>query len=262
MKSDRPEEHELLFPWKAARGERRRLGLAVLMAVGLCALAGALLEVRGRVEDPTPRKTASFVLLSPKNEGAREVLEWARRQSPFQEPWDIRVDDVIASEIAVMEDRLRKEHRYQPSLWPSPSPIPEPELPKLFNVDLPELPPVKRIGSEFPIVPAGPLLVVTRATGSLLERWQDPTEPLPKLFPDAGANEEELAKLLGEQRSYQIGIDAEGSIIFCQMSGGEESLMNEAAGVWLRRQQAKPEEGANLVFGTVEVQVVRAPKEE
>lgn len=262
MMDDRMEERELLFPWKKAKGTRRRLGLAVVIALVLFAIGGTLFTVRGRVEEPVPRKTASFVLLSPTDERAREVLEWAGRRSPFQEPWEMQADQVIASEIAIMEAQLRNEHRYEPSLWPLPSPIAKPELPKLFDLERPELPPVERIAPEIPIAPSSPLLVVTSATGSLLERWKEPSVLLDKLLQDAGEDQGELVKLLGEERFYEVGVDHEGTVIFCQMRGGSESRLNQAAGVWLRRQQVDPKAGAAWVFGTVKVQVVRAPQEE
>ena len=109
----RDEAAGLIFCWRWFRdGLVRRSAVAVLCAVGLFGLFASMIRIKempGRVEN---RETAQVMILRPDSPAARDLLEGARRRSPFPDRWMPRQGAALAGELARIDAKLAEVGRY------------------------------------------------------------------------------------------------------------------------------------------------------
>ncbi len=243
----------LIFCWRWFwDGFAWRMTVAVAGALVLFALLTSMVRVASPRRPAAHIEAASVMVLRRDSPAARELLAWARQQSPFPDRWTPRPVGGVAAAMAEIDARLAEVSRYRPRLRVAPEkPEEAPPLPGLRLHFRERLPVVEAKEREQP-APASPLRVriVTRAEGPLRERW--------------GARSwnwtaERGAEWLGRKTTCLVGVDALGAVVFSLALGEPWNGLAEPLDGWMRNQALPADpESTGISWDLVTVRVEEA----
>ncbi|MDA0765478.1 MAG: hypothetical protein O3A92_01460 [Verrucomicrobia bacterium] len=241
------QEAGLSFAWRVPGGSLGRVIAGVMVATGLFAAAASVLHVRVPLIAIPTREAAQVIALDDDDATSRELLDWARFQSPFPDRWDPPGTGSLRQEMESLTTALAESCAYQPRLLPQ---IEKPEdmtLPDLMEVELFPLPPTKvRPNRVIKGEVAKRVDAVSVARGPLKQRWGT------RRIEWGG---EKRAELVGIDATFTVGVTPEGRVNFCLSLEGLGSEIDEALKAWLRKQHLDADPDAGEM--TLDVVVVR-----
>jgi hypothetical protein len=249
---------ELIFAWRVRRRDFfGRMTLAVAAAVLALVVLVSLVRIEGRpVQDvEAGRGAAGVMILRGDDDVSRDLIQWAREQSPDAMTWEPALGDVLAAVMLEVESDLRRASRYRPRLQAVPERAlrvePDPVSPlialSLPPVDSSLVPPREAVDGAFPVRPE------FTVSEELRERW---------LEPGGEWSEEVLRTLVSREAAYSLAVNGDGKVEFCLPLRGTGTSLDAMLQRRLRSHALKPDREAGLSWGTVTVRIAAGGGEE
>lgn len=246
----------LVFGWRVPGGSLGRMVVGVLVATVLFAGGATLLRVQIPMSAMPAREAAQVIVVRESDAESRELLDWARFNSPFPDRWAPQGTGLLEGVMAQVNSDLAASCAYVPHLMPLLDASVSRPLPGLVELEGFPLPPVE-VDFKRPMqgMVVAKVEAVSEARGGLQERWG--TEKIAWGGPDP-------ASLVGSEVSYTVGLTPEGRVGFClELAGGGEGIEDEvsdAIEAWLRGLHLKTDpEALGMASGVVVVRFDAIP---
>ena len=247
----------LVFAWRRRRRrDWNRTALALIaVVVGTVGLS-ALINVEGRTarERMARPASASVMILRGDDQASRDLIAWAREESPDADRWDPREGTALSGILLEGEDEMRKASRYLPRLQPVPMRKAPDDVDVVVGLVRPQLPPVRvpenpdRQPEENGLEPR-PKFTVSE---NLEDRW---------LVPVSGEEDQDWNSFVGREAVFSLAVAPSGKVEFCLPLRGIEPEVDMALQRRLREHQLAGVEDEGLRWGRVTVRVM-VPEED
>ena len=243
----------LIFAWRVrSLGNWGRLFFAGFITMAGFGSAAMLVNVKtgeGAARGDE-QGSANVVMIYPDDVASRELLEWAREQSPFPDRWEPAEPESVEEIIAAVDEELYQSSRYEPKLRPDQElgeELAGVDVLNLWGTDLPRVLTKSRPEEGYEI--AREIKVVTVPDDALAARWKEL---------EVSWEGTDYYHLVGREAKFVLGVEESGEVVFCLAVDGLGPVFDQELQTWLRGHVLEAEDEGELVWGQVVIRILAA----